>query len=399
MVAKNVTKADGTSVTTSGPPSRTASPANGRDSPRISFDLKAEEPRSEDDRSVQESVAASDEADRKDAPLGYPQQAQEPTTHLTPDVPNDGSSARPSLDSRDSLSSRQSLDLARAIITTSASPKINGIGPDTDSTTPTQYEEIIQQMRSDYEASEIRRQEETHAYLERIDALQSKLQYFTKEAAEIAKNALSEIEPGSIDHNLAAKDEKIALLMEEGHKLSQTELKHMSIIKNLRYKSSEDVKHLADAKKAGEKYERLAREAQERAKRAELAEKRATERTKSLPKLERELETLRVDREAKASAIQDLQSQLASARSIAQEAQGKVQAEALEAEGRRTMQLSEELSRLKTEKELSDKRQHTELRELKDKSERERERARIAEIERQGEQNVSEFLEPLRNPV
>ncbi len=353
----------------------------------MSSDWKADEPNSEDRRFLQELVAGSNEAGGKDVSLSP---SQEPTAHLTIDAPNEESSARHSSDSRGSFSSRQSLDLAGAAISTSGSPKFNGADLETDSTTPTQYEETIQQMRSDYEASEIRRQEENHAYLERIDALQSKLQYLTKEAAEIAKTNLSETQPGSLDHKLAAKDEKIALLMEEGHKLSQTELKHMSIIKNLRNKTTEDAKQLADAKKAAEKHERLAREAQERAKRAELGEKRASERTKILLKLERDLETLRTDRDAKASIIRDLQSQLASAKSTVDEANGKVQAEASEAEERRNAQLSDELSSLKTEKDLSDKHHQTELRELREKIEREKERAKVAEIERQGEQNVSE---------
>lgn len=389
MAAKNLNKTGGSSVTTSGPPSRTASPANGADTPRISSDSKAEEPQSEDARSLQESGARSNRTEGKDVPL---HQSQEPTAHLTIDVSNERSSARPSLDSRGSFSSRQSLDLAPDVTTTLVAPKLHGADPDMDSTTPNQYEEAMQQMRSDYEASEIRRQEENHAYLERIDALQSKLQYLTKEAAEIAKTKLSETQPGSTDHQLATKDEKIALLMEEGHKLSQTELKHMSIIKNLRSKSIEDAKLLADARSIAGKHERSAREAHERAKRAELAEKRASEKTKSLPKLERELEILRTDRDAKASTIQDLQSQLASAKAMANEAQGKVQAEALEEEQRRTAQLLDDLSCLRKEKELSEKRYQNELRDVKEKIEREKERAKVAEIERQGEQHVSEPL-------
>lgn len=393
MAAKNLNKTGGSSVTTSGLPSRTASPANGADSPRISSDSKAEEPKSEDARSLQESVASSNGTEGKDVPVS---QSQEPTAHLNLDVPNEGSSARPSLDSRGSFSSRPSLDLARDVATTSVSPKLNGAESDMGSTAPNQYEEAIQQMRSDYEASEIRRQEENHAYLERIDALQSKLQYLTKEAAEIAKTNLSKAQPGSTDHKLTIKDEKIALLMEEGHKLSQTELKHMSVIKNMRNKSIEDAKQLADAKRIAAKHERSAREAHEKAKRAELAEKRASERTKSLPKLERELDTLRIDRDAKASVIQDLQRQLASAQSMANEAHEKVQVEALEEEQRRTAQLLDDLSSLKTEKELSEKRHQNELREAKEKIERERERAKVAEIERQGEQHVTEPLEPVQ---
>ena len=389
MAAKNLNKAGGSPVTTSGPPSRTASPANVSDSPRLSSDSRPEDFKSEDGRSLQESVTSNSGTEGKDLSVNRSQEVQAQTVRLTADIPNEGGSNRPSLDSRGSFSSRLSVDLARASASADL-PDLNGVDIDADTKTPTQYEEVIQQMRSDYESSEIRRQEETHTYLERIDALQSKLQYLTKETAEIAKNAMSETQPGSIDHKLAAKDEKIALLMEEGHKLSQTELKHMTLIKNLRIKSTEDAKHLADARKAAEKSEKLAREAQEKAKRAELAEKRASERTKSLSKLERELEALSADRDVKASTIQDLEGKIASAKSAIQQVQSKVQAEALEVEQKHTAQLLDELSSLKTEKELIDKRNQNELRELKAKSERDRERARVAEIERQGEQNMLE---------
>ena len=397
MAAKNLNKASGGSVATSGPPSRTTSPANSIEIPRMSTDPKTEERKSEDGTFVQESVTGSNGMKGKDLAPVQAHSSQEPPAHLTVDAPNEGSTARHSLDSRGSFSSRQSLDLAQSVTMASDSPYLSGADPEKDSSTPIQYEEVIEQMRSDYEASEVRRQEETDAYLERIDALQSKLQYLTKEAAEIAKTVLSDTQPGSTDHKLAAKDQKIALLMEEGHKLSQTELRHMSIIKSLRNKSIEDIKQLADAKKVAEKQEKLAREAQERIKRAELAEKRASEKTKSLPKLEREVELLRADRDTKVSTIQDLRNQLASAKNVAQDAQGKIQAEALEAEQKRTVRLSNELSSLKTEKELSDKRFQTELREIKEKLERKEERARIVEIERQGEQNLLESrLETLR---
>lgn len=256
--------------------------------------------------------------------------------------------------------------------------------------TPSQYQQTIEQMRSDYEAAELRRQDETHSYLEHIDALQSKLQYLTKEAAQIARAAKSEAEFGSVEEKLATKDEKIALLMEEGHKLSQTELKHMSIIKKLRAKSTDDDKHLAEMKRLLDKHEKAACEAQERAKCAEEAEKRASEQVKGLPRLVEELETMRADRDAQDGLIQHLQSQLAEFTSAARQAEEKAQSEALEAERKRTADLVDKLSSLTTEKEIAERQHHTELRELRERSEREKERARIAEIERQGEQNILE---------
>lgn len=307
---------------------------------------------------------------------------------------NEDNVARPSMDSHTSISARPSVELTRSSSMAVESPMPHDTEPEVTDKLSEQYEQAIEQMRADNEAAELRRQEETHDYLERIDALQSKLQYLSKEAAEMAKSALSEAKPGSIEQKLAIKDEKVALLIEEGQKLSQAELKHMSIIKKLRTKSAEDETKLTDTKRLAEKHEKAARDAQERVKRAELGERRATEKTKMLPKLEKELESMKLDREANSTLIQDLQRQLSDAISAARESETKAQAEALEFEQRLTADLKDEISNLKTEKVMSDKQHHTELRDLRDRADRERERARIADLERQGEQNVSVALLP-----
>ena len=253
---------------------------------------------------------------------------------------------------------------------------------------PAEYEQIITQMKSDYEAAEIQRQEEMHEYLERIDALQSKLQYFTRQANEIARNASSTADQGSPEQKLAFKDEKIATLMEEGHKLSQTELKHMSIIKKLRAKSDEDEKLLYEIRRAGERQARVTQEAQERARKAEATERRATERSRTLSKVERDLELMRVERENNISVIGDLRKELSDIRKAAEEADSKTHREALEAERKRRVELADDLARVKLEKETMERHTLAEIRELKEKMERDKERMRAAEIERQGEQDV-----------
>ena len=221
--------------------------------------------------------------------IGLPRIVQSPVAAIE-DTKDEGSILRPSTDSRGSTSTRQSLELTGATTPNATdSPNMDGVVADSSMKKPEEYENMIEQMRSDYEAAELRRQEETHIYLERIDALQSKLQYLTKEATEAAKNASAEAQSGSIEHKMAVKDEKIALLIEEGQKLSQTELKYMSIIKKLRGKSTEDDKVVAELKGTTEKHEKSAREAQDRAKRAESAEKRALERLKSLGRIEKDL--------------------------------------------------------------------------------------------------------------
>lgn len=398
MANRNLVKKPDASVTTSGIPSRTASPANAPASPRASSDLQREPTTSEKVKNMDEERL---EAQLTTNGIFIHEKAKYDASELTSSTPepaiaiekakDETDAPRPSSDSRGSISTRQSLDLTRATTPNAMeSPKLSGIVVDASTKLPEEYEKTIEQMRSDNEAAELRRQEETHTYLEQIDALQAKLRYLTKEAAEIAKNASAEAKPGSLEEKVATRDEQIALLIEEGQKLSQTELKHMSIIKRLRAKGIEDEKAVADSKRAVERQEKAARDAREKANRAESAEKRASDRAKFLSKVEKDLETVKADRGSKDSLIQDLQFQLSQATSAAKEAEVKANAEALEVERKRGLDLAEELSTIKTDRVLAEKQHQNELRELREKAEREKERARVAEIERSGEQNILE---------
>ena len=403
MANKNLGKKGDTSVTTSGVPSRTASPANAPDSARTSLDnpqetriaegITGKEEKASKQQLTTNGIIDEDgvKSDASEITPTVPEPTGQSPMITKEDVENEGKAPRLSTDSHASVSTRPSLELTRATPPNATeSPELNGTVLEPDVRLPEEYEKTIEQMKSDYEAAELRRQEETHTYLEQIDALQSKLQYLTKEAAEIAKNASAEAKQGSMEQKVAAKDEKIALLIEEGQKLSQTELKHMSIIKRLRAKASEDEKSVADYKRIAERHEKAAREAREKANRAESAEKRASDKVKNLVRVEKELETVKADRDSKELFIRDLQIQLSQATSAAKEAEVKANAEALESETRRAADLADELSSVKTEKELAEKQHQNELRELREKAEREKERARVAEIERQGEQSILE---------
>ncbi|KAL8944101.1 MAG: hypothetical protein Q9216_000692 [Gyalolechia sp. 2 TL-2023] len=389
MASRNLNRMNDKSPAASGLPSRTASPANGAASPRPSTEVKRQEGETDQARpstdSAEERRALTEPKEQNELQQAEDIAGVAATAHI-----KESRASPQSLDSPRSTSLRPSLDLTQSSVAEPNSSRIDGISIGGEANASSSYQQMIQQMRSDYEAAELRRQEETHVYLERIDALQSKLQYLTKEATEKAKTAKSEAEFGSAQEKLAVKDEKIALLMEEGHKLSQTELKHMGIIKKLRSKAMEDDKRITEMKRLSEKHERAAWEAQERATQAEEAEKRASEQARGLPRLLENLETIRADRDAQDALIQDLQAQLGEATSAAKQAEDKAQAEALETERRRTADLAEKISHLKCEKELAEKQLQAELHELREKSEREKERARIAEIEREGEQNILE---------
>ncbi|KAL8781910.1 MAG: hypothetical protein Q9194_000103 [Teloschistes cf. exilis] len=389
MANRNLKRMEDKSPAISTLPSRTATPVNGIASSRQSSEINRDSTTIEQDRPSSESLRD------QEAPeiLVESKQDGQPRAATTQDLAAqiiDTPSSRLSFDSHRSSSVRPSLDLPRPSIEVRSPSKANGVILERAVKASSDYDKNIKQMQSDYEAAELRRQEEVHTYLERIDALQSKLQYLTKEAAKMAKNAKEEASPGSIEDRMAVKDEKIALLMEEGHKLSQTEMKHMSIIKKLRAKSLEDDKRTAEMKRVSEKHEQAAQNALDRAKRAEETEKRASEKVRGLPKLMRDLETLKAEHDAQDSLIQDLQAQLSVATSAARQAEEKMQAEALQSERKRTADLREELSKTNVDREVAERQYQMELRDLRETSERDKERARIAEIERQGEQSILE---------
>ena len=387
MANRNATKKVDSSVTSSEVPSRTASPANAAVTPPVSSDSNlGQSP--DQKKTVQEPVASDDVG------IGGTSGTLPESHQSSPKIQSSAgetNTARPSTDSHVSIPALPLMDSTQTDVQDLGLPVGDGPGLQGDFKSPEEYRQILEQMQADYETSELRRQEETHEYLERIDALQAKLQYLTKEAAAIAKTALSEANPGSIEHTLASKDEKIALLLEEGHKLSQAELKHMSIIKKLRAKATEDENKLANYKRTAERHEKDARDLRERVKRAEAAERRVTENSKTMLQLEKELESIRNDRDVKAALVQDLQSKLSEATSLAWEEESKAQEAALALERKAGGALKEEILQLKSEREMSEGQHQTELRSLRDNLERTKERMRLAEIEQQGERSVSKL--------
>jgi hypothetical protein len=247
-----------------------------------------------------------------------------------------------------------------------------------------------EQMQSDQEDAEIRHQAEIHQYLETIDALQAKLRYLTKEAADIAKGSLTEAAHGSLEEKVALKDEKIALLMEEGTKLSQSEIKHISTIRKLRAKAVEDEKHLQESKRGVEELERATRLAREKLKNTEVSQREEREKAKGILRLEQDLEKLKFDDDSKTSIILELESQITQMKlkavSAVEEAnryKGLLESERIQASD-----LRDELSIARIERELTDDRSRTQIRELQEKIERERERAKVADLELQGEIRV-----------
>ncbi|KAL4790219.1 TATA element modulatory factor 1 TATA binding-domain-containing protein [Aspergillus venezuelensis] len=241
-------------------------------------------------------------------------------------------------------------------------------------------------------------QEEIHGYIERIDALQSKLKHLAQEAAESARKAAASAEPGSTDKQLREKDERIALLLEEGQKLSKTEMDHRLVIKKLRQQLAENSKQQTESKKKSDRLEKDLANAEARAKRAEAAEKRAAGSLSAQTKTARNLETVTAERDALSQTVQEMKGQLSRANLRADAAEGKANSEALEREKQRANQLEEELSSAKIEREISEEKLRREITDLKQNIEQEKEKARTLEAELKREQSVLESkMEALRS--
>jgi len=392
---KNV---EGGSGLSSEVPSRVGSPAIGSESgsPRPSSDVKrsVEEPRSApaiEEPKVEEEAESKDKGKDKEEAIPTSEQTTPPTLlhsglPINPARISTESSARPSLDTPaldESTSSRPSSDLPNGSIAPSKSA--------------TELEAEMSQMRSDYEQAEKQRQEEMHAHLERIDALQAKLQYLAKETVAAAKEANASAAAGSLEAKAAEKDEKIALLMQEGEKLSKTELRHMQTIKKLRAKATEDEKSTAELRKRLDRVERSEADLKQKIRRAEAAERQANEKIKQIAIIEKQVDEMKEDRERAAELIRTLTTQLKDTEKKAEQAQKEAGSKATEADKNRVAELENELEDAQIEKKLAEDRAKSETRKVKEDADRQRERFNVRELEYKNEiASLDSRLEAMR---
>ncbi|KLU89331.1 M protein repeat protein [Magnaporthiopsis poae ATCC 64411] len=240
-------------------------------------------------------------------------------------------------------------------------------------------------------------QDEIHHYVEKIDALQAKLQYLAREAADAAKKTAQAAPSGSLEKKLAEKDHQIALLMEEGKSLGVTEQKHRTIMKKLRAKIAEDEKEINNLKASVAKADAEAEAQRRQGRRAKDLEKFHEESLKRIGQLQKDINNLRTESSSKDSTIADLKAQLEQANENAESLNAKANQAALEKERRRVKELEDEVATLKVEKELAADRARAQANELKEKAERATERARVVEAELKAEaQALESKLEAMR---
>ncbi|MCJ1439465.1 hypothetical protein MMC27_008859 [Xylographa pallens] len=260
-----------------------------------------------------------------------------------------------------------------------------------------QSEAVLEEVRADYEAAELRGQDETHRYLEFIDALQAKLQYLTREATEFAKKTKSEAEVGSVEQKLAIKDEKIVLLMGEGQELAQRELKHMNTIKKLRTRVMEDAESLKETQQITAELRKAKTSAEERAKEAEDSRRENFRQQRTLQEQELQLEKAKLENDRRAIENVGLQQQLSNPQSARGANEVIELKKLLEAQKKIISELRDGLSNAKLERESTDERHREHVRELQVKFDRGNEKAKVTEMELRGELDMLESrLETLR---
>lgn len=232
--------------------------------------------------------------------------------------------------------------------------------------------------------------QDSNAYIEKIDALQVKLQYLSKEAALSAKQAAASSDAGSLEKKLAEKDERIALLIEEGTRLSKSEMTYLTAVKRLKAQMATKNKEQEAMILRAEKAERSLKAMEDRASKAEAASKRAEQQLATSLKAASDLEAIRKERDALHATLADMKAQLSRANSRAEAAESKAQSDQLEKERRRVIQLEDDLTSAKIERELSEDKLRREIKDLQAALEKEKEQARAMESEMLGEQAALE---------
>ena len=280
--------------------------------------------------------------------------------------------------SLDSTMSRPSIDVSTPAVLTEARTRDPDLLLTELSILQEAHEETVRNHR-----------EELNGHLERIDALQSKLTYLAQQLAASAKATAAESDTTPADKKVAEKDAQIAALMEEGQRLSKTEMKHLTTVKTLRAKAQEHNKEIVTLKQRLTKAESSITEQSERAKRAEATERAAQEKLKIVGKIEKDIELIRDERNEAGVLIADLRRQLSDALSRAENAEKKVQSGALEAEKRATASLKDDIENLRIEKKLAEDRGKREIQTAKDEAKNQQEKAKVAELELRGEIAVS----------
>ncbi|KAH0012826.1 hypothetical protein KCU78_g9503, partial [Aureobasidium melanogenum] len=396
-------------------PSRSSTPLNQPASPRSSLgsrqsaDIPRPLPETKDETvstpSAEVPVLDVSTPDAVDDPLPEPSIAdptpelvvtEPPPTLLTSGLPinpariSNDSQTRPSIDLNDEVQSEETVE----------EEKVEDQEQKPDVVAPQDVSELnteLAQLRQENAEAEKQRQDEMLANLERIDALQAKLQYLAKETVAAAKEANSSSQATPQERKLAEKDERIALLMQEGEKLSKIEMRQGAAIKKMRVKAQQDEKAMADLRTRLAKLEDSESDLKQRLKRTEQIEKQSAEQLKRYSNLEKDLENHKSELASSSATIASLRNQLLEAERKAEEAENKAKESVVQADTNKLSAVQEQLEDAKLEKKLADDKWSAEVKRITDEARQQRQQASFRESELTNEiSNYESRLEALR---
>ena len=234
-------------------------------------------------------------------------------------------------------------------------------------------------LKNDLQECEERRMEEAQLNAERISALESRLSFFTGEQVSTAGAISKSAHATDFQKLLAEKDQRIALLLEEGDSLSKKELTHMSNLKKLRSRISDLEGLIATSLKAVEKAEDAS--VGLKAENSEISDnlRRAELKAKDLARFEIEAADLRREKQAQSRTITDLKRQLKDADdTISQNVTIWTQ---LQSEKTKNNSLQQKIGDLLLEAKVTAEENASEVAELQGKLDRLAERSKTAEEE------------------
>lgn len=237
------------------------------------------------------------------------------------------------------------------------------------------------ELARELEEAKLRHREEIQEYVERIDSIQSKLQYLSKNAADSAKKAASAAPSGSQEKKLAEKDERIALLMEEGQKLAGAEQKYRAAIKTLRLQVAERDKQLEEARKAKDKMASDIQTLRDRLDGDEEKEKRRQEAIKATAALRKEIDSLKKDNASKDATIRRLEQDVKSKEEQGQVGKADAVSKAVAAERVKQKELEDANEALRAELEALGEKARLDAVEASEKLERAIQRGNTVEAE------------------
>lgn len=153
-----------------------------------------------------------------------------------------------------------------------------------------EQQKLVAELAAEISSQQDKLKVENELMANRVDSLESKLKVLARSEAERARTAQKG--KSGLEKSLAAKDEQIAQLFEEGQMLAKKELTHMNTIKRLRAKERDFDKSTEGLRRRCDKAEAEVAALQEKLRKASAIEKAQSDTIRDMSKAQKELEKL-----------------------------------------------------------------------------------------------------------